>query len=387
MSKIINKIISCFIAISLFATCMFMLAGCGKTNEQSKVMNVSLNPSIEFVLDKNDKVVTVNALNDDGNAIVASFDFSGMNAENAAKKFLELANEKGFVLEGSTVGNELKVSISGDEAENLYNKVKNNISSYTTELGIQLQSLEIVTRENLEVIVAECYQELQQSQIDELSYDELIKKIEDSRQETKNLVTQELKDAYYRERAQELISAEIEAIQEYIEQNASVFVGTILNNLVNNLELAYNNLKNQYTNLQSQFEQLYYTGTQNVNSLKEQYIEAKKLYLKTVKEYNASTDVNKDDLLLQIESYKQAADTCLSELNNARSSAKQAIDNFISLNIEVIMTQIETTINGLTSFLNQTTINTKIQEAMVEFAETYSTVNESKNNNNWETVE
>ena len=50
-------------------------------NHEKRVMNMSINPSVEFVLDEEDKVITANALNEEGNLIIGAEDFVGKTAE------------------------------------------------------------------------------------------------------------------------------------------------------------------------------------------------------------------------------------------------------------------------------------------------------------------
>ena len=177
MKKIFKKIASCVVALCLVAGSVFMLAGCGEITE-SRVMNVDVNPKLEFVLDKDNKVVSVNALNDDGSCILqGNVTFTGLTAEEAVKLFLDKAKEYGFVIEADT--NDFTISISGNDINNLFNNVKAAAEAHVTELGLELSvKQEQLTRENLEELVAKCYQEYTQTQIDNMNHQELVKLIE-----------------------------------------------------------------------------------------------------------------------------------------------------------------------------------------------------------------
>ena len=65
MKKILAIICSALMAFSAAA----VFTACGKNEEAGTVMNLSLNPAVEFILDVNGKVVSVNALNEEGNLI------------------------------------------------------------------------------------------------------------------------------------------------------------------------------------------------------------------------------------------------------------------------------------------------------------------------------
>ena len=133
-----KKILSLLLVFCFIIPCAFGLVACGgndddddksTTSATAKVMNVSLNPKLEFVLDKNDKVVSVNALNDDGNNIISiSIDeetqkslFEGLTADEAVELFLEISEENGYLISGDE--EEIKIEISGS-AESLISKIK-----------------------------------------------------------------------------------------------------------------------------------------------------------------------------------------------------------------------------------------------------------------------
>ena len=162
MKKIFQKIGLCMLALVMIVGAGLTLSACNKAEQQ--VMSLSVNPSIEFVLDEDDKVVSVTANNEDGVYILQQFsDFTGMTAEDAALKFLELCETYGFVVEGSTDGETFTIAVSGDGAKAVYNDVKNKIKEKATELGLQIDELVKLGKEKLKQLVAECYQEYSNS--------------------------------------------------------------------------------------------------------------------------------------------------------------------------------------------------------------------------------
>jgi hypothetical protein len=89
MKKI--KVVTSVLCAALLGFSAFSLTSCGNGGggaDATTVMNVSLNPEVEFVLDANNKVVSVNALNEDGNLVISASAFEnieGKTAEEAAK--------------------------------------------------------------------------------------------------------------------------------------------------------------------------------------------------------------------------------------------------------------------------------------------------------------
>ncbi len=217
MKKILTLILSTIIgALSLVS-----LVGCGNQDEKT-VMNVSCNPSVEFVLDKDDKVVSVNALNEEGNLILTAQTFVGKDAEEAAKLFVQVSKETGFIVAGSVKSgeNEIEIAFSGDakSATELYNSVKDCVDQYLSEENITatLKQAQAITEEQLEKLVAECEPYMKEAEIKALNQMELVEKLYESRKETVDLYSQELKNAYYEAKANILQQAEVEYLKSKV---------------------------------------------------------------------------------------------------------------------------------------------------------------------------
>lgn len=75
------------------------LAACSTTSakESEYYVSVDINPSIEFIVDEDDVVVSYELLNEDAEIIAADIDFVGMNVEDAMALFIEKATEAGYI--------------------------------------------------------------------------------------------------------------------------------------------------------------------------------------------------------------------------------------------------------------------------------------------------
>ena len=220
-----------------------LMFGCKNTkDDQTTVMNMSINPEVEFILDKNNKVVSVSAKNDEGNFIIAKASFEGMSAEEAAKLFVKISNENGFIAQ---VG-DLKIEISGDKAQELFNNVKANVEIYIDQEGLNISiDFEEISREELENLLESCMKELSDEQIKALKNDEIIAKLKEMRDQTKDLNTQKLKDMYYEFRAQAIEKAQFDA---YIE---AIKASTIFNK--DQIIAYYNELTQKIAAMQKEF--------------------------------------------------------------------------------------------------------------------------------------
>ena len=207
----------------LLAFAILPLTACKDKDDgkEAKIMNVSLNPKVEFILDKDDKVVTVNALNEEGNLIISAEAFAnveGMSAKDAAELFVKVSKDSGFLIKGSIGDNELEISITGDEenAKKLYETVKNEITNYLSSLDVTVavNQVKAYTEAELEALVSKVYPNLSDEEIANLNYDQLIAKLQESRKETAEFYSQELKNAYYAMKAVAMQKAELSAIKE-----------------------------------------------------------------------------------------------------------------------------------------------------------------------------
>lgn len=227
-----KKLTSVLIALVLVVGVLCTLTACNTTNkaEAATVMNVTLNPEVEFVLDGNGKVLSVNALNEDGNLIITASlkekngettdesKFEGQTAEEATKLFVELSHEMGFLVSGNVgiENKDLQIAISGEvpaDVEKMYNDVKTTVEAYFTKENIQanVAALQAISKEKLQELVAQA-----QPYVDAaaLSTMELVEQLYESRKETADMYSQEIKNAYYEAKAAAMDTAKVEALRE-----------------------------------------------------------------------------------------------------------------------------------------------------------------------------
>lgn len=353
------------------------LAGCGKKDKkETQVVSLSVNPGVEFVVDSEDKVVSVTANNEDGAYILNKFtEFTGMSAKDAALKFLELSEQYGFVVEGSTDGETFTISVSGEGAEDLYNDIKGKINSKVTELGLAVGEMVEITKTELETMVAECYQEYSKTEVQNLTEEELVNLLKQSRIETKDLHTEDERFAYYRDRALEMVEAKIEAVNSYINTNASVIEKTFVTPFLSILVEIPDFIEEEYNTVKAMLEEEFTAVETELDS----YITKKEAYLAKVQEYrnalenNADADpsndvLNVEELKQQYETLKEQAKTIYLGLEEERQSIKAEILTFMQTTFQAQLEILNAQINSIVEYVEinmqeiQTTINTKLTE-------------------------
>lgn len=345
-----NRII-CYVVACILLLCVAVLMfGCKKgETAETKVMNMSINPEVEFILDKNNKVVSVSAKNDEGNFIVAKATFVGLTAEDAAKLFVEVTNENGFVVEAG----DLKIEISGEDAQKIFDNVKNNINVYLGEEGLNISiTLDKIDREDLEETLKDCMKELSDEEIAKLTEDEIIAKVQEMRDQTKDLNTEKLKEMYYQFRAQAIEEAKFEAYFDAVKNSA------IFNK--DQIVAYYNELTTKIDQIQAKFVEEFMSQTSAYQQKMQEFIAAKQELLQ------ARLDEATESVLAAKEAAVAAAQTALDAAENAAELAVNTINSTIATIKTTLKTAIETIVSQLPTEINAT-INANIGEVETNF--------------------
>ncbi len=136
--KNVGKIIALVVSLVVIVTAALLIIFLPKNQIPKAVMELNVNPNVQFLLDSNNKVMAVNYLNDDAQTLLKDTNFNGKSAEQAAQLFVKLSTEAGFI-EISTSGTRVDVTIScetPEELTQLKDKIIENVNSYFDENGI-----------------------------------------------------------------------------------------------------------------------------------------------------------------------------------------------------------------------------------------------------------
>lgn len=139
----ITKIIT-FLLVAVM--CIGMFAACAPMDDSNAAQNAGMltyvsmriNPEIELLADEDGKVVAANAVNEDGEVVLATVDLEGKTIEEAGAIFTETANELGYFTpdgEKDTVYIDVEGADAGTEKE-LEEKLNKSIRDYFSNKGI-----------------------------------------------------------------------------------------------------------------------------------------------------------------------------------------------------------------------------------------------------------
>lgn len=369
------------------------LVGCSCSEaDELQVMTMSVNPGVEFIVDKDDKVVSVTASNEDGAYILNNFEnFTGMSAKDAAVKFLELSEQYGFVVSGTVDGEEITISVSGEGADELYKDVKKAISSKVTELGMEIKEMVKIAESDLENMIEECYQEYTSSEIADLSEEKMLEMLKASREETKELFTEDERLEYYKDRAQKILETKIATIEAYVES-----MGTIASTaLSTTLMPALNVVKESITTAYNAVDTALNTALSQIKTQRETYITKKKEYLEKVEAYKEALEADNETLATELKpkltnlraKAKGDQDRLVEKLSDAKTELIGKVQTQVQTLLTSLNTAVDNILDGISNLpgvtpLSEEDINTAINNALT----TLKTEHENKATNPWGTT-
>ena len=228
--KLWKKIAACGMSLALAAGTCALLAGCGGGDgEAAARMQVDINPSVEFILDADDKVLSVTALNDDGALIIAGEAFVGKTAEDAVELMASISTDAGYLVKGELSAGQdgITISITGDEeaAQKLYEDVKAGVDAFLEKSGIDaaVERGEALKLDALRALVQEADPTLSDEEVAAMTEEQLLNALKISRIETAQLLTEELRAAYNTAKEYDFRFAERQATKSVIEGLGSAY--------------------------------------------------------------------------------------------------------------------------------------------------------------------
>lgn len=360
-----KRLISIFLLCTLFLTAISFTSCSNAKPEEGSVtrMTVDINPSVEFMIDDQNKIVSVTALNDDGSILIVGEAFVGKTPEEAIEMMVTLASDTGYLVQGNVEASEntVKISVSGDSkyAEQLKKDITKKANDTLKALDIngtveKVEALEIDALRQMALFTA-LYTEEEISTMDE---GQLYKVISAGRIETALLLTEEMRSAYYSAKEYKISFAEREETARIIKE---------LGGLYNLTHIAYKTALDVYSTAITEldnfrYEMLVSPESEYQKSLTE--LREAKIELLKQKNYTASLNVNGEE-------YASATVTLqLTEENyNKMLAAYEKIGTDLNAALEVLIAklrQAESKLTELEDTLFDENIEAKLQENAAE---------------------
>ena len=360
-----KRLISIFLLCTLFLTAISFTSCSNAKPEEGSVtrMTVDINPSVEFMIDDQNKIVSVTALNDDGSILIVGEAFVGKTPEEAIEMMVTLASDTGYLVQGNAEASEntVKISVSGDSkyAEQLKKDITEKANDTLKALDIngtveKVEALKIDALRQM-ALSTSLYTEEEISTMDE---GQLYKVISAGRIETALLITEEMRSAYYSAKEYKISFAQREETARIIKE---------LGGLYNLTHTAYKTALDVYSTAITELDNFRYEMLVSPESEYQKSLtklrEAKIELLKQ-KNYTASLNVNGEE-------YASATVTLqLTEENyNKMLAAYEKIGTDLNAALEALIAklrQAESKLNELEDTLFDENIEAKLQENAAE---------------------
>lgn len=371
-----KKLIKGLLVLVLTFSCALGFTSCKKDEKgETSRVTVDINPSIELIVDEDQKVVSVTALNDDGAIIISGEAIVGKTVEDAVKLIVNVSTETGYLVKGEVEAspNNVKISVSGDSeyAKKLNDKLVESTKKFLEDSGIKagVEKVKAMAIEDLRKLVVK-YSTYTEEEVAEMSEEDLIKALAVGRIETAQLISEEMKKLYFEAKEYEISFAQREETTKIIKGLGSAY--TILYN-------SYADAVNAYREVIDQVEQVKYDALISPDSAYQQALtamrDAKVKYLEK-KSFVASLEIGDTRLQVEIKNlenlkakyeefekaYVEAGNKAIEGFDKVISYLRQAEDVFNTIDKTLLTKDVEKT---LTDKANE------LEKAMNEVKDNY----------------
>ena len=348
----------------IFSTLSFV--SCSKAEPEEGTltrMTVDINPSVEFMIDDQNKIVSVTALNDDGSILIVGESFIGKTPEEGVEMMVTLASETGYLIEGNVEADEntVKISVSGDSkyAEQLMKDASEKAESIMKKLDIEgkVEKAEALKLEELRKLAlsTSLYTEEEINAMDEK---QLYKVISAGRIETALLLTEEMRTAYYSAKEYKISFAESEETARIIKEMGGLY--TVVHTSYKTALDLYSTAITELDNFR--YDMLVSPDSEYQKSLTK--LREAKVELLKQKNYTASLEINGEE-------YASATVTlqATEEDYNKALAAYEELGNNLNASLEALIAklrQAEEQLRQLEDKLFDENIEAKLQEKASE---------------------
>lgn len=378
------KCLSLALCLCLLIGMALPLASCKKSEPTPPEgtytrMTVDINPSVEFMVDDQNKVVSVTALNDDGSILIAGEAFVGKTPEEATQLVVSLATDAGYLVKGeihvenTDESQKIEISVSGnsDYAKELAKNVKSDVEKYLKDNKITatVESVKAKTLDEMRKVVIEDGL-FTEDEVKNMTEEQLYKALAAGRIETAQLLTAEMREAYYRAKDYKISFVEKQATADIISgmEEANKTVMTLYSTALDTYSKSIEALDELRYSLLVDPESAYQKALANLRDAKEDLLKEKKLVF-SVKDGDKTYAEISASFKLSEETYNKA----LKAVEDAGAAANKAMETAIAA-----LREVETQLKALEEKLRE---NEDISAKLTAEAQNLEdTLNKAKDN-------
>ena len=147
MGKISQILIVVFV-VAIFVGSAIWFGFSGVINGEYNYVKIEVNPKVEFLTDKNDKIISVFPVNEEAKELLINENFIGQNVKDGAKKFVDLCVLSNYI-DVEKENNAVKLTIVSDLMQNLDVKIYSEIKKYF--INNEIKSVIVENKDDLEI--------------------------------------------------------------------------------------------------------------------------------------------------------------------------------------------------------------------------------------------
>lgn len=350
--KRINKRLVSLLALSFCLVIALVIGTVALINLNGKkvaknysIVQLDTNPSIEMVVDENNKVVSLRGLNDEGKMIICDEELQNLDLDQAIKEIIRIETELGYLVVDSSE-NEITITISAETSkieESLKALANDAVNTFKETLNVTVEEVKGYTLEELRALVKDLDKTYTDEQIEKMDYSALVNVIRLYHLDVVSFASVELEKMYQNFKNNEIRFTELEAIKD-----ATKTLDSFYQLLIEQYNFAYDALSDAYNKMQDTYYQNFIDPDSDYQQELQAFYTYKENYLKEKVRLNKVID-DENVTVLEKEASRLALQKLEVEYNikKAALESKKIIADEIYQNVETLFTTTLTTMESI----------------------------------------
>lgn len=295
----------------------------------NSIVQLDVNPSIQLVVNQDNKVLSISGLNDEGKMVICDEMIIDKNFDEAVELIIDLEVQMGYLTAGSN--NKVTITVSA-ENENIVQEIQNKSEEYINdaleESGIiaTIEKVKGYTIEELKDLVKKLDPTLTEEQINSFNYNQLVNVVKVYHIETIEFASVKLEEFYKNYKEYEISFSEKEAVKKAVEQ-LDDFYQISFNYAYENLIKAYDLLQQTYYETFINSESEYQKKWLELAELKRQYL-VQKVKVENMPENATEKEIQEETFKLNsLEFTYRTAETILNEIEEKQTEVYEYLCN------------------------------------------------------------
>lgn len=300
--------------------------------EYNAIVQVDVNPSIQMVVDEENKVLSITGLNDEGKMIIYGEAIVGKNLDEALEIIVKIETDLGYLVEGSD-DNKVTLTISAN-TEEITNKIeefsRNTLNKVLEETGViaTIETAKGYAEEELKLLAKELDPTLTEEEINNFNYNDYVHVVQLYHLEVADLASVKLEEMYNEFKNYQISITEKEAVKNAVNHLDIKYQG-----LIHAYNLAYDALNNAYTSMQDGYYSQFIDPTSEYQKAWLELAELKQAYLDQRVVVANLTEEETDEKIFQevqkLESLKREYEAKLAILESIEKASSTVYETLV----------------------------------------------------------